>query len=98
MSRRVFDHLHVEISVCVGSPVPRYELWLRLRDLDLDPEALSAPQAAEFCRGGLLPFLAQNGMWIAPRALRSLTRSLTRYDAGDVTPYERMERWTGSSQ
>jgi hypothetical protein len=86
--RRCFDHLAAEISVAVGSAVPRYRLWLRLHDLGLDPEGLSAQQAAFFCGDPLPDFLAECGLRLAPRHQLRLQRSLRRYDPSVPAPHE----------
>jgi hypothetical protein len=86
--RRCFDHLAAEISVAVGSVVPRYRLWLHLHDLGLDPEGLSAQQAAAFCGDPLPEFLAGCGLRLAPRQQLRLQRSLRRYDPTLLAPYE----------
>ena len=87
-SRRCFDHLAAEISVAVGSAVPRYRLWLRLHDLGLDPEDLSAQQAASFCGDPLPGFLSECGLRLAPRRQLRLQRSLRRYDPSVPAPHE----------
>ena len=87
-TRRCFDHLAAEISVAVGSVVPRYRLWLRLHDLGLDPEGLSSQQAASFCGDPLPDFLAECGLQLAPRRQLRLQRSLRRYDPSVPAPHE----------
>jgi hypothetical protein len=92
VSRRLFDHLHAEISVHVGMRIPRYALWLRLHDLGHDPEMLTPREATAFCRGKLGAFLAQRGLDLDGRALRHLHRSVSRFDPEKLTPYEHMVR------
>ena len=86
--RRCFDHLAAEISVAVGSLVPRYRLWLHLHALGVDPEGLSAKQAAAFCGAPLPGFLAECGLRLAPRRQLRLQRSLRRYDPSVPAPHE----------
>jgi hypothetical protein len=86
VGRRRFDHLVQEISVAVGALIPRYALWLRLHELGADPECLLAEEAVAFCEGPLLPFLAEHGHWLAPRALRGLIGSVDRYDPSQRSP------------
>lgn len=93
--RRVFDHLHAELSVAVGRVVPRYALWLRLREAGLDPERLTRQQALAFCRQKLSGFLAEQGLSLTPRRARRLERELGRVDAGHPTPYERAAQLFG---
>jgi len=38
--RRAFDHLHAELSVAAGVALPRYAMWLCLREAGRDPERL----------------------------------------------------------
>ena len=51
--RRCFDHMHAEISVALGRVLPRYALWMHLKDLGLDPDALTRDAATRFCEGHL---------------------------------------------
>jgi len=90
--RRVFDHLHAELSVEVGRVVPRYALWLALREAGLDPEQLTREQALGFCRRHLAVLLAGLGLALAPRPARRLERELGRFDPARPTPYERAAR------
>lgn len=90
--RRVFDHLHVELSVGVGRLVPRYALWLRMREAGLDPERLTREQALSFCRRHLAVLLGELGLVLARRPARRLERELGRFDPGRPTPYERAAR------
>ncbi|MEB2343481.1 MAG: hypothetical protein OZ948_01940 [Deltaproteobacteria bacterium] len=90
--RRVFDHLHAELSVGVGRLVSRYALWLRLREVGLDPERLTPAEALGFCRRHLGAFLAEQGLALAARPARRLERELGRFDPARPTPYERAAR------
>lgn len=90
--RRGFDHLHAELSVGVGSVVPRYAMWLRLRELGFDPEALESAHALAFCRRHARAFLAELGLPIAPRAVRRVERALVRFDPRSPTPSEQIAR------
>ena len=86
--RRGFDHLFAEISVGVGRLVPRYALWLRLRELGIDPERLTRAQGVAFCRGHLAAFLREYGMALAPRAARRVERAVARLDPAAPSPAE----------
>ena len=90
--RRAFDHLHAELSIGVGSVVPRYAMWLRLRELGLDPEALDREQALAFCRRHAGAFLAELGLPLAPRAARRIEKALVRFDPRCPTPSEVIAR------
>jgi hypothetical protein len=89
MSRRRFEHLVTEISVCLGWRVPRYALWLRLHHQGMDPEALSRGAALAFCDGPLQGFLAEHGLRLPAREQRRLLRSIARFDPDQPTPEER---------
>ena len=86
--RRGFDHLFAEISVAAGRLVPRYALWLRLRELGIDPEQLTRKQGVAFCRGHLDAFLREHGMALAPRAVRRVERAVARLDPAARSPAE----------
>jgi len=88
--RRRFDHLVVELSLAASAPLPRYPLWLRLHQLQLDPECLSPRDALWFCRGPAADFLAEHGHVLTLRARRRLEREVARYDPAQRTPEERM--------
>lgn len=88
--RRGFDHLHAELSVGVGTLVPRYPLWLRMREVGLDPERLSREQALRFCRRQLPNFLSELGLVLSQRGTRRLERAIGRFDPARPTPYERI--------
>lgn len=90
--RRAFDHLHAELSIGVGRVVPRYALWLRLRELGVDPEALDRQQSLAFCRGHARAFLAELGLMLAPRAARRIEKALSRFDPRFPTPSEMIAR------
>ena len=90
MARRRFDHLVLEISVAVGTRIPRYPLWLRLHEFGLNPERLSCQAIITFCGAPLTRFLADHGLALPRRARRRLERNLRRYDPALSTPYERM--------
>lgn len=90
--RRVFDHFHAELSVHLGRLVPRYALWLCLREAGVDPERLTRDQALTFCRQRLPAFLAAHGLQLARRPARRLERELRRFDPDRPTPYEHAAR------
>lgn len=91
--RRRFDHLFEELSVRIGRLAPRYALWLRLRERDLDPEILTRDQAVAFCREGLAEFLREHELALAPRQLDALVRAVARHDPAVRTPAEWASGW-----
>ena len=90
MTRRRFDHLVVEVSLATGWRVPRFQLWLRLRELGADPETISGEEIVAFCGGPLRRFLAERGVALGPRAQRRLLRSVRRYDPTRREPEEHL--------
>ena len=96
MSRQLFNHLFVELSVCVGTRIPRYALWLRLHDLGCNPEALRLSDALAFCDGPVDGFLADRGFSLSRRARRQLRKSLTKFDPIRPLPHDRLDAWMES--
>jgi hypothetical protein len=90
--RRRFDHLVVELSVAVGCVLPRYALWLRMRECGLNPEDLSKEEALLFCDVPVTAFLAERGLSLPIRARRRLLRAIQQFDPSVLTPYERFAR------
>jgi hypothetical protein len=86
--RRRFEHLFEEISVRIGRLAPRYALWLRLRELDMDADGLSRDDVVAFCRDHLDDFLREHELALAPRQARELLRSVARHDPALRTPAE----------
>lgn len=91
-NRQLFDHLFVELSVSIGSWIPRYALWLHLHDLGWNPESLSQTDALAFCDGPLDAFLADRGYRLSRRAHRRLRASLARCNPYPL-PHERLASW-----
>ncbi len=83
----------MELSIAVSAVVPRYDLWLLLRELGSNPDHLTREGALAFHDFHLVDYLARHGMSIAPRAARRLRRALKRFDSRFPTPYERMEKY-----
>lgn len=96
MSRKLFNHLFVELSVSIGKRVPRYALWLELHDLGWNPEALRVTEALAFCDGPMEGFLRHRGMRITQRARKRLRRELAKFDPERALPQEIFERLCGS--
>lgn len=92
MGRRLFRHLIIELSHAVGQHVSRYDLWVYLHEVGLDPENLSPEEAVAFCRGPLAEFLAEKDLSLEPRACRRLQREIGRHGGCLTDPYERLER------
>ena len=96
VSRKLFNHLFVELSVSIGKRVPRYALWLELHDLGWNPESLRVTEALAFCDGQMDGFLADRGLKISPRARNRLRKELTKFDPTRPLPQEIFERMCGS--
>lgn len=78
--------------MAVGRLVPRYALWLELRDLGWDPDDLSREAIIEFHDRHLDRFLADHELLLAPREQRKLRRRLARIDPRHPTPEETLTR------
>ena len=92
MERRRFNHLVVELSVAVGRVVPRYALWLRLGELDWNPDSLTTEQALAFVDEHLGSFLDEHSLSLPQREAKGLRKQLARFDPRYPTPYEVMQR------
>jgi hypothetical protein len=90
VQRRRFDHLIMELSLALDRNLPRYPLWLTLKEFGADPDFLSREVAIEFCDEHLDEFLAHLGHALTPRQARRLRRAVARFDPEIPTPYERM--------
>ena len=90
MKRRLFDHLVQEVSLALDRHIPRYPLWLTLKELGMDPDGLTREAAIAFCNEHLQAFLAHMGYRLSPRQIRRLARTLARFDPTRPTPEERM--------
>jgi hypothetical protein len=88
--RRGFDLLFTELSIAVGSCIPRYPLWLRLHALGFDPERLDRAAVTAFCGEPLEAFLFEYGVSLPKRELLRVRRRVSSFDPEVPTPYERM--------
>lgn len=93
MRRRFLGHLLNEVSIRTGVVVPRYRLWLALRERGYDPEWLTQRQTLEFCDLHLTAFLQEHGLGLSRRQLRSVRRALARHDPHLPTPEEWAHRY-----
>lgn len=86
MDRRRFDHLFVELSLACGQLMPRFRLWLFLRENGAEPDSLSRPEAVAFCRYGTPAFFTQEGLLQLTRWQRyKLCRRIAAFDP-ELTP------------
>ena len=88
--RRRFDHLVAELSVALGTHVPRYALWLRMHEYGWNPDRLSREQALAFCGVPLSSFLAAQGLRLRSRRQQRLIREVERFNPAIPTPDERV--------
>jgi len=88
--RRRFDHLIAELSLALDRNLPRYPLWITLKELGEDPDFLTREGAIGFCDEHLGEFLGHLGCALTPRQKRRLRRAVARFDPELPTPYERM--------
>ncbi len=93
MTRKRFDHLHVEVSVALGVQISRFALWLALHEAGHDPEDLSRPAALSFCGAPLQSFLAERGQRLSLLDRRRIEKAVSRYDPSHPTPAEVMARF-----
>ncbi len=91
--RRGFDHLYAELSVAAGIALPRYALWLCLREAGRDPERLSREDLVAALEGELAGFLREQGLRLAPGRSRGLSKRLRLFDPQTPTPEELLARW-----
>ncbi|MAE93772.1 MAG: hypothetical protein CL910_03850 [Deltaproteobacteria bacterium] len=92
--RRRFDHLHTELCVAVGERLPRYALWLWLREHGRDPEDLSREDVDTFCDAELAAFLRTREVFLPARLRKRLRKRLGRFDPRFPTPEERLASLT----
>jgi len=92
MDRSRFEHLYVELSVACGQRLPRYRLWLALRESGANPEALRREHALTFYDMDLANFLNENGLALTPRKHRQLRRAVLFFDPGTTSADELQER------
>jgi hypothetical protein len=90
LGRRRFDHLVAELSVAIGSRVPRYALWLRMHEYGWNPDRLTREQAVAFCGVPLSSFLATRGLRLRSWRQKRLLREMERFDPALPTPYDRV--------
>jgi len=90
--RRGFDRLLVELSLAVGTALPRYPLWLALHEAGLDPEALGPADAPQVCETVVPAFLAARGLRLRDHQGHRLRRTLERFDPRFPPPEERFAR------
>ena len=92
VERRWFNHLFTELSVASGQIVPRYELWLRIGDLGVDPARLERGDVFSFCDEHLPAFLSEHQLAMSKRSHRKLLQSLRSFDPAQLSPEEHMAR------
>lgn len=96
MSRQLFNHLFVELSVSVGVRLPRYALWLEIHHLGWNPEVLRLAEALTFCESPVDEFLAHRGLSLTRRARRRLIKALGKFDPIRPLPHDRVSSWMES--
>jgi hypothetical protein len=91
MGRRVFNRLVIEISLAVGHFISRYALWMYVHELDLDPEEMTAQDAAALCGVPLRRFLATQAIRLEPGELRRLESRIRKINPYRADPYDRVD-------
>jgi len=82
----------LELSLATNRNVPRYPLWLALKESGANPELLSREAVLAFCDEQLPGVLERLGVALPPRKVRRLRRIVARFDPALPTPYERVAR------
>lgn len=90
MRRRRFNHLLSELSLAVGAPIPRFQLWMELHEYGWDPELLTRDAAIAFCQAPVHTFLASRRLRLSARASRILRRRIAQYDASAREPEDHL--------
>jgi hypothetical protein len=78
MSRRIFNRLHIELSLLAGKNIPRMELWEEVGE-HYDPRNLTKERALQFLTDKL-------------GADSTVVKAFRRWDPNKETPEETMER------
>ena len=91
MGRRVFNRLVIEISLSVGHCISRYALWVYLHELEIDPEQMTARDAAALCGVRLRRFIAAEGIRLEPGELHRLEQQIRGINPYRPDPYDRVE-------
>ena len=97
LDRSRFEHLYVELSLACGRRVPRYRLWLALRESGGNPEALRREHALTFFDSNLPDFLRENGLWLSRWKRRKVRRSVLFFDPAISSPDELLARLDSES-
>ncbi len=93
MSRRIFNWLHVELSLTLCRPVPRMDLWSEVGEM-FSPDTLTHEQGLEFLES-YMPKVIQ----ISQYERDSIIKRYKKWDPNVDTPEEIMERiCTGLSE
>jgi hypothetical protein len=87
-NRKIFNHLHEELSVLAGKFLPRMELW---EEFDGPP---TKETALLFLREGAAQYLPD----VPERKIRLLTKRFERWDPNYVTPEEIFARICGKDE
>lgn len=86
--RKIFDHLHEELSVLANRFIPRMELW----------EEFNGPPTKEIALGFLRDRASQVFPEIPERRLRRLYKHIERWDPNADTPAEIFARICGGEE
>lgn len=87
MGRKVFDHLHTELSLLKGELYPRMDLWSEVGHY-IDPMTLTKELAVDFLINSLSTLLPE----VPEKKRTRMIKKLERWDPDADTPDEVMER------
>lgn len=96
--RRRFDWLYRQIRVEVkdtAHKVSRYQLYLYMKELGMNPDNLSREHAVQFIREHLKSWLEERELAIGKWTLYFFASRALQYDPNTLTPEDHLERWDG---
>jgi hypothetical protein len=84
MSRRIFNWIHVELSVMLGHAIPRMELWSEIGGM-FPPQTLTYEQGLEFLESRKLVLRGEH-------CLSKIIKRYKKWEPNRETPEEILER------
>ena len=90
MGRKVFNHLHEELSLLKGELYPRMDLWSEVGHC-IDPMALTKGLAVDFLTSSLSTLLPE----VPEKKRTRMIKKFERWDPNVDTPEEIFERICG---
>ena len=91
MGRKVFNHLHEELSLLKGELYPRMDLWSEVGHY-IDPMTLTKESAVDFLINSLSTLLPE----VPEKKRTRMIKKFERWDPNADTPEEIFERICGA--